>query len=112
MSHNRDDLADALSYLADDLPPRDGSAPVHGDRPCPICGQLMLIETVNAIEIDTCPAHGIWLDHEELESIIATAAPQRRPESSQRVAQMMRNAKREGKAAGAMLGVWALLLPD
>jgi Zn-finger nucleic acid-binding protein len=40
-------------------------------RPCPRCLAPMTARTVchddAAIAIDTCPAHGVWFDHEELE---------------------------------------------
>jgi Zn-finger nucleic acid-binding protein len=111
MAANPDDLADALHDLADGLPPRDEGDPQHGDRPCPICGELMLIESFHGVEIDTCPAHGIWLDHAELEAVLAVSA-RRDPARRQRTLELMKRAKRDGKLTGAFFGYWSLLLPD
>ncbi len=110
MHNDEDDLADALHHLADDLPPRDDAAPRHGDRPCPICGNLMLVENLHGVEIDTCPDHGIWLDHDELHSVMATsrATGTARRHSMEQI----KRAKRDGKVSGAVLGFWSLLLPD
>lgn len=110
MHDDRDDLADALHGLADDLPARDADAPVHGQRACPICGQLMLVEQLSAVEIDTCPSHGIWLDHDELASVLSTTTKHAPRPSRRRTIELMRQAKREGKVSGALLGFWSLLL--
>ena len=39
---------------------------------CPKCGQKLATEHYGAVEIDLCPScRGIWLDANELESIVA-----------------------------------------
>ena len=108
--HDRDDVADALHGLANDLPAREANAPKHGDRLCPICAKLMLVENLHGVEIDTCPDHGIWLDHDELRSVMAT--PRSTGAARRHTLDQIKRAKRDGKVAGALLGVWSLLLPD
>lgn len=41
----------------------------EGTRRCPICEQLMRSEVEFGIAIDVCDAHGVWLDHGELEAL-------------------------------------------
>ncbi|MFT4976512.1 MAG: Zn-finger nucleic acid-binding protein, partial [Myxococcota bacterium] len=35
-------------------------------RKCPVCQETMKHETRSGVEIDTCEAHGMWLDRAEL----------------------------------------------
>lgn len=76
-----------------------------GQRPCPICGNVMLAETHEGVVIDVCEQHGVWLDRGELPHI---AARIRSGQFADRQA-ALRRARRDGKLSGALLGVWALL---
>ena len=112
MNHESDDdLASALQELAADAPARLAGAPRHGDRPCPICGNLMQVESENGVEIDVCPDHGVWLDRDELAAILSDTV-RKRARSRGALLKHIRRAKRDGKIAGAMLGWWSLLLPE
>ena len=42
----------------------------EGQRPCPICGKLMESRTQYDVLMDVCPAHGVWLDGQELQGIL------------------------------------------
>lgn len=40
---------------------------------CPKCGQKLATEHHGSVEIDLCPScHGLWLDANELETIVAS----------------------------------------
>jgi acetyl-CoA carboxylase beta subunit len=40
---------------------------------CPKCGQALTTETYGSVEVDVCPScRGLWLDANELETIIAS----------------------------------------
>lgn len=46
----------------------------HHPVQCPVCGQLMQKHAIpQGLEIDHCPAHGVWLDLGELEAIVQRA---------------------------------------
>jgi Zn-finger nucleic acid-binding protein len=77
-----------------------------GERPCPICGQKMLVQCQHGIHLDVCPEHGTWLDRNELAVIVARI---RAGERIERV-QAVREACRNGKMTGSLLGLWSLLL--
>lgn len=44
-----------------------------GTRPCPVCTQPMLVETLEAVPIDRCAAHGLWFDQAELGAVLEHA---------------------------------------
>ena len=50
-----------------ELPRVDGKV---GERGCPMCGAAMLVEVLEAVTIDRCPAHGVWFDDHELEDAL------------------------------------------
>jgi Zn-finger nucleic acid-binding protein len=52
--------------------PNDEMVP-PGKRPCPICQQLMSVESEYGVSVDVCQSHGVWLDVGELATIIARA---------------------------------------
>lgn len=48
----------------------------HHPVACPVCGQIMQKRNVpQGLEIDHCAAHGVWLDHGELEALLRLAQP-------------------------------------
>lgn len=59
------------------LQPFDGEAsdPQLG---CPLCVATMERHTLLGVIIDRCPAHGIWLDADELDRVLAAATPVRK----------------------------------
>ena len=95
-----------LADLEDDLsaPPNDSLVP-PGERACPICNQKMLVEAEQGINIDVCPAHGVWLDRNELAAIISNLLHGERFDRQR----ALRQAQKDGKIKGAFFGVWALL---
>ncbi len=101
-----DDLASALDDLSDADVGDNASIVPPGQRPCPICGEHMQIDDTHGIDIDVCPKHGVWLDAGELPAIAARARSGERRSRSR----MIRNAKRDGKISGMLLGGWSLLL--
>ena len=54
-----------------------------GDRPCPVCGQVMIMTTRHGVPIDVCPGHGLWLDQGKLDLLLsAMRSGGRRPSMS------------------------------
>jgi hypothetical protein len=41
--------------------------------PCPRCATTMTKHALFAVVIDRCPAHGVWLEDRELETIVRAA---------------------------------------
>ena len=78
-----------------------------GKRPCPICGNLMTVQTNEGISIDVCPAHGVWLDNGELPRIIGASKARLRSMNVEAV----RQARQGGKMDGILWGWWSLLTP-
>lgn len=109
MSEAIDELAQALNEMSGVPVEHVGNAQAvkPGERPCPICGALMNVERFHGVQIDTCPAHGIWLDNGELFSVTSQQSSAFNPVAVRR---RVREAKRQGQISGALLGVWALLL--
>ena len=48
-----------------------------GQRECPICKKVMVVEDLHGITLDVCRNHGVWLDSGELETIVSRAMPKR-----------------------------------
>ena len=48
---------------------RPGGDP-HRDLDCPVCGEGMTLDRYHEVQIDQCPAHGVWLDSGELGAIL------------------------------------------
>ncbi len=44
-----------------------------GARKCPACGGVMVAETVEHVDLDRCPRHGLWFDAEELQTVLEHA---------------------------------------
>ena len=44
-----------------------------GERPCPVCGEAMLVEVFEAVTVDHCKAHGVWFDEDELQATLQHA---------------------------------------
>lgn len=109
MSEPIDELAAALREMSGMSVETDRNAELvkPGERPCPICGQLMQLELYNGVQIDVCPAHGMWLDNGELMSIMSRVPSGTSPAAVRR---RIRDARREGKISGALLGAWSLFL--
>jgi hypothetical protein len=49
-------------------PPAISGGP--GERACPICKALMIVEVLEAVTIDRCAAHGVWFDDTELQTAL------------------------------------------
>lgn len=99
-----DDVVRALEQMTGGTFKANDNLVPSGQRPCPICGAFMVAETQRSITLDYCPSHGIWLDNGELQALIRSAKG--------KITMMdVRRAKREGKVAGALFGVWSLMLP-
>jgi len=98
-----DDAIEFLNELEQGGPRPAASAP-QGQRPCPVCSEKMLLEDQYGVQIDVCPAHGIWLDRGELSAIAG------RIRSGEKISRSraIRQAKKDGKMSGAMFGVWSL----
>ncbi|MHC4198503.1 MAG: TFIIB-type zinc ribbon-containing protein [Planctomycetota bacterium] len=83
-----------------------GGTPAEtGRRPCPVCGETMIVESKQGVTIDACPAHGIWLDKGELPAIIRKVSRKHRALRTGAV----KKARRAGKVQGAFWGWWSLL---
>lgn len=80
----------------------------HGERPCPICGKRMTVESEQGVQTDVCSEHGVWLDLDELQVIISRV----RSSEERRRQRAVREAKREGVWMGAGRGIWAFLFLD
>lgn len=78
----------------------------HGERPCPICGQQMVVDEEEGIQTDVCPQHGVWLDLGELRTIISRVRSQEIRTHDRAV----RTAKKDGLTKGALFGVWGFLM--
>jgi Zn-finger nucleic acid-binding protein len=65
--------------IAPSKPPADPiTAP--GARPCPVCGQVMIMTTHRGVPVDFCPGHGLWLDQGKLDLLLsASRSGARRP---------------------------------
>lgn len=64
-------LATMMTSMTGD--PWDPPAPTtaaEGARPCPVCTAGMIEEELLGVPIDRCPGHGVWFDHEELETAL------------------------------------------
>ena len=76
-----------------------------GQRPCPICGENMVVEFEHGVHVDVCNQHGIWLDRGELRSIASLIRSGERISRSRAV----KEARRNGKLSGTVFGVWSLM---
>jgi Zn-finger nucleic acid-binding protein len=83
----------------------DGTPAETGRRPCPVCGETMIVESKRGITIDACPDHGIWLDKGELPAIIRKVSRKHRALRLEAV----KRAYRDGKIQGAFWGFLSLL---
>ena len=67
----------ALVGMIEDLtgaPWRLPEAPAHaGSRACPLCSAAMVSETIESVELDRCPGHGVWFDARELQALLEHA---------------------------------------
>jgi Zn-finger nucleic acid-binding protein len=82
----------------------------EGERPCPICKKKMATQICQESMVDVCAEHGIWLDNNELESILKVKKRARSKRQHRLNRQMVTRAKKNGRLEGAMLGHWALFL--
>jgi Zn-finger nucleic acid-binding protein len=53
-------------------PPAPRSGPERS-RPCARCSEAMLPYPFGDVMLDTCPAHGTWFDHDEIERVVKAA---------------------------------------
>ncbi len=77
----------------------------EGQRPCPVCGAIMILERKEEIRADLCEEHGLWLDSGELEKIILHRWQKKRHVRRK----ALKDAERSGKIQGSFLGWWSLL---
>ncbi|HET6429919.1 MAG TPA: zf-TFIIB domain-containing protein [Phycisphaerae bacterium] len=106
MTTDRDELADLLAEMSSAGTECTEQSPVPpGQRPCPICGRHMDVETFLGVSIDACNDHGVWLDRGELPAMIAKVRAGKRISRTTEI----RRARREGKMSGALFGAWSLL---
>ncbi|HUX02863.1 MAG: zf-TFIIB domain-containing protein [Phycisphaerae bacterium] len=71
-------VAQALQFLSErptDKAPADAIEP----RPCPVCGQPMLVNTRLGVAFNVCPEHGTWLDRGKLQMLLAQMRGPARP---------------------------------
>lgn len=40
---------------------------------CPVCKQRMKLEKLDAVHVDICEEHGVWLDKGEIEALMESA---------------------------------------
>ena len=96
MTDRLDELVNALEGRAGpDTSSNEGLVP-PGQRPCPICGKHMQVESM----------HGVQLDTGELVTVVGRV----RAKAGAAKVEAIRRARRDGKVSGALLGVWSLLL--
>ncbi|HET6441645.1 MAG TPA: zf-TFIIB domain-containing protein [Phycisphaerae bacterium] len=65
--------------IAPAKPPADPiTAP--GERPCPVCGEVMIMTSLHGVPVDFCLGHGLWLDQGKLDRLLSVSRPgARRP---------------------------------
>lgn len=78
------------------------------ERCCPVCGKPMEVVEEEGVHTDVCPAHGVWLDLDELRLIISRV----RIRSMEKGKREVRKARRTGVWIGANHGIWRHLLFD
>ena len=105
MSESTSDLVAALQEMAAVEGHENEGVVPRGERPCPICGQAMRPEPHGPVEVDVCPAHGVWLDNGELIALLNASSFKRTQHLRAKIAQ----ARRDGKISGVLLGGWSLL---
>lgn len=75
-------------------------------RCCPVCDAPLVATKLSVVTVDACHAHGLWLDHGELDAVLA---------SRERIFEFnakaeIRRARKEGKFHGWLFGAWLLCL--
>lgn len=60
----------------------------EGQRPCPVCGRMMLPKKLDGEVVDVCTAHGQWFDEGELPRLVVA-------EEKRQSVRYMRQAERE-----------------
>ena len=65
-----EDLVEALREMSSLEQSENEALRRTGERLCPICTQVMEVETRSGVTIDFCPQHGLWLDNGELEHLV------------------------------------------
>ncbi len=60
-----------------ELPPVVGKL---GERCCPACSELFVVEDFEGVRVDRCAAHGLWFEPATLEVALAHAGDAARPE--------------------------------
>lgn len=76
-----------------------------GKRPCPICGNHMIVERNGKVRMDVCEDHGVWLDTGELESIVRRVRSKGRASADNKVSR----ARHQGKVSGMLWGPLSFL---
>ena len=54
-----------------ELPAATGKA---GERSCPVCRELLVVEVIETVAIDRCGTHGVWFDPKELATMLEHAS--------------------------------------
>ena len=106
MTDRLDELVNALEGRAGPDTSNNESLVPTGQRPCPICGKHMQVESMHGVQIDACVEHGVWLDTCELLTVVGRV----RAKAGAAKVEAVRRARRDGRVSGALLGVWSLLL--
>jgi Zn-finger nucleic acid-binding protein len=97
--------------MADEAKPFEADEVHASDRSCPVCGARMQVEKKKPVSIDVCAAHGIWLDHGELDQITDRLRNRLRQPWRPGQAEALERARRDGVVCGALWG-WLALLFD
>jgi Zn-finger nucleic acid-binding protein len=73
------------------------------ELPCPVCGRVMRVVRRGGVSVDTCAAHGVWLDVGELDRLLEGASDRGRRVSLARAEALAREAAWGGRWALATL---------
>jgi Zn-finger nucleic acid-binding protein len=99
-----EDIAEALR-AAPLVSPGGTQDSITGERPCPVCKRLMVVERNQGVAVDVCREHGVWFDLGELPTLLARA----RAGSRVGLATELADAKKSGRISGILFGLWSLM---
>ena len=91
--------------MAEEAQP-DAELVPDGERPCPVCGEKMVVEKERGVRIDVCEAHGVWLDKGELRRIQQGVGRRSRNAARRR----LKREKSQAKLKGILFGWFSLLM--
>jgi Zn-finger nucleic acid-binding protein len=99
-----EDIAEALR-AAPLLSRRGAQDDIAGERPCPVCKRLMVVERNQGVAVDVCREHGVWFDLGELPTLLARV----RAGSRVGLATELAESRKSGKISGILFGLWSLM---